>query len=341
MRQKRGSATATAMKFRKECRSLASANLAGHAGFGAKKIGRLAQAEQRIRAPLQNGADDPSDLCQIECSRSSLYGSLHKADAIRIFAGLSGIVGEIFADAGEVGLMSSGSFIVHADRDDESDGRIKVACSLATRFDARLIGVAAAMMDLPVIDPMGYAPIDADVSVAAERFGRLTEGGSAKTEFRSSLEFPADLLCRQARCADLLIIGRGEVEKSTGPQRVLDPGDVLMQAGRPVLVVPPGVEKLALNHVVIAWKDTRECRRAVADALPFLEAAHSVSVIDLCTEDELEQSSGAIADVVAFLGRHGIAAEGEAIALGRSDPATQIIEFAKTRGADLIVAGAY
>jgi nucleotide-binding universal stress UspA family protein len=266
---------------------------------------------------------------------------------------LSGIVGEIFADAGEVGLMSSGSFIVHADRDDESDGRIKVACSLATRFDARLIGVAAAMMDLPVIDPMGYAPIDADViaterdilegdlSVAAERFGRLTEGGSAKTEFRSSLEFPADLLCRQARCADLLIIGRGEVEKSTGPQRVLDPGDVLMQAGRPVLVVPPGVEKLALNHVVIAWKDTRECRRAVADALPFLEAAHSVSVIDLCTEDELEQSSGAIADVVAFLGRHGIAAEGKAIALCRSDPVNQIIEFAKTRGADLIVAGAY
>jgi len=249
--------------------------------------------------------------------------------------------------------MNSGSFIVHADRDEESDGRIKVACNLAERFDARLIGLAAAMIDLPVIDPMGYAPIDAeviaserdilesDLNLAAERFRRLTEASKNKTEFRSSLEFPADLLCRQARCGDLLIIGRGEVEKSTGPQRALDPGDVLMQAGRPVLVVPPGIDKLVLDHVVIAWKDARECRRAVADALPFLQQAQAVSIVDLCTEDELDQSNGAIADVIAFLGRHGIAAKGEAIALGRSDPATHIIELAKTRGADLIVAGAY
>jgi nucleotide-binding universal stress UspA family protein len=249
--------------------------------------------------------------------------------------------------------MSSGSFIVYADRNEESDGRIKIACGLAARFDTRLIGLAAAMMDLPVIDPMGYAPLDAeviasernilegDLSVAAERFQRLTDASKVKTEFRTSLEFPADLLCRQARCADLLIIGRGEVEKSTGPQRALDPGDVLMQAGRPVLVVPPGVDTLPLNHVVIAWKDTRESRRAVADALPFLAAAEAISIIDLCTEDEFDQSTSATADVTAFLGRHGIAAKGEAVALGRSDPASQIIEFAKTRGADLIVAGAY
>jgi nucleotide-binding universal stress UspA family protein len=249
--------------------------------------------------------------------------------------------------------MSSGSFIVYADRNEESDGRIKIACGLAARFDTRLIGLAAAMMDLPVIDPMGYAPLDAeviasernilegDLSVAAERFQRLTDASKVKTEFRTSLEFPADLLCRQARCADLLIIGRGEVEKSTGPQRALDPGDVLMQAGRPVLVVPPGVDTLPLSHVVIAWKDTRESRRAVADALPFLAVAEAISIIDLCGEDELDQSNGAMVDVTTFLGRHGIAAKGEAVALGRSDPASQIIEFAKTRGADLIVAGAF
>ncbi len=249
--------------------------------------------------------------------------------------------------------MTFASFIVHVDRDEESEGRIRLACSLAARFDVRLIGLAAAMMDLPVIDPMGYAPIDAetiacereiletDLKVAAEKFQLCANEKKLKTEWRSNLEFPADMLCRQARAGDLLIIGRGEVEKSTGPQRVLDPGDVLMQAGRPVLIVPPGVDNVALDHVVIAWKDARESRRAIADALPFLKAARTVSILELCGEEEVEESKSALADIVAYLGRHAIAAKGEARILSKSDPATEIIAFAKEQGADLIVAGAY
>ncbi len=249
--------------------------------------------------------------------------------------------------------MTFASFIVHADRDAESDGRIHVACGLAARFNARLIGISAAMMDLPVIDPMGYAPIDAemiaaerqiletDLKVAAEKFQRIADEKKVKTEWRSNLEFPADMVCRHARAGDLLIIGRGEVEKSTGPQRVIDPGDVLMQAGRPVLIVPPGVADLALAHIVIAWKDTRESRRAVADALPFLAAAGTVSVLELCGEDEIEGSKNAVADVVAYLGRHAITAKSEVRVLNQNDPATEIIAFAGQQGADLIVAGAY
>src|SRR5579863_2940200 len=121
-----------------------------------------------------------------------------------------------------MGVMTSGTFIVHADRDAESLGRIKLACGLAARFDARLIGLAAAMLDLPVVDPMGYAPVDAeviaserdilesDLKLAAEMFQRCADEHKLQVEFRSNLEFPADLICRQARSADLLIIGRGE-----------------------------------------------------------------------------------------------------------------------------------
>ena len=249
--------------------------------------------------------------------------------------------------------MTPASLIVHADRDAESDGRIRVACSLAARFDARLIGLAAAMMDLPVIDPMGYVPIDAetiatereileaDLKAAAEKFQLCADEKKVKAEWRSNLEFPADMLCRQARAGDLIIIGRGDVEKSTGPQRAVDPGDVLMQAGRPVLIVPPDVADLALHHVVVAWKDTRESRRAIADALPYLAAAGAVSIVELCGEAEVDESKNAAADVVAYLDRHGIPAKSEVQVLSQSDPASEIIAFAKRQGADLIVAGAY
>lgn len=249
--------------------------------------------------------------------------------------------------------MTSACFVVHADREQESDGRIALACSLAERFDARLIGVAGAMVDMPVIDPMGYAPIDAetiaaerevleaDLKAAAEKFQRCAEARQLKTEWRSNLEFPADLICREARMADLLIIGRGEVEKSTGPQRVLDPGDVLMQAGRPVLIVPPGVETIRFEHVIIAWKDARESRRAVSDALPFLKVAKAATVLELASEDEEDDAKTGVADVAAYLGRHGIPAKGETRILGRIDPASEIIAAAKEKNADLIVAGAY
>ena len=38
--------------------------------------------------------------------------------------------------------------------------------------------------------------------------------------------------------------------------------------GRPVLTVPDEVEFLKLKNIVVAWKDTREARRAINDALP-------------------------------------------------------------------------
>ena len=46
-----------------------------------------------------------------------------------------------------------------------------------------------------------------------------------------------------------------------------------MAVGRPVLVVPPGLERLGLGCAVVAWKETREARRAVHDALPLLSLA--------------------------------------------------------------------
>jgi nucleotide-binding universal stress UspA family protein len=249
--------------------------------------------------------------------------------------------------------MTSACFIVHADREAESDARIALACSLAERFDARLIGVGGAMLDIPVVDPMGYAPIDAriiaserellegDLKVAAEKFHRYAAAKKLESEWRSNLEFPADLICREARMGDLLIIGRGEVEKSIGPQRGLDPGDVLMQSGRPVLVVPPGVKSISFDHAIVAWKDARESRRAILDALPFLKIAQAVTVLQLSTEDEEADAKASVADVVTYLTRHGVAARGETRVLARIDPASEIIAAARDKNADLIVAGAY
>ena len=73
-------------------------------------------------------------------------------------------------------------------------------------------------------------------------------------------------------------------------QDLADPGVILLRAGRPVLLVPDTVAPLQLRRVVVAWKDTRECRRAVRDALPFLQRAKEVLLVGI-GEGEAESNA--------------------------------------------------
>ncbi len=159
-------------------------------------------------------------------------------------------------------------------------------------------------------------------------------------EWRSAIDVPGDALAEEARCADLIIIGqplRGRYDN----QRILDPREVLFKLGRPALLVAPGIASLRAEHVLVAWRDSREARRAVMDAMPFLNAANRVSAVEVCALDEERKASGRLNDVVLYLARHGITAEGRPLVhRGRSD-ADHLFQFALDEGADLIVAGAY
>jgi hypothetical protein len=50
---------------------------------------------------------------------------------------------------------------------------------------------------------------------------------------------PTDYVAREARAADLVITGASREAVLLDPLRRLDPSDLLMQAGRPIFIVPP------------------------------------------------------------------------------------------------------
>jgi nucleotide-binding universal stress UspA family protein len=95
------------------------------------------------------------------------------------------------------------------------------------------------------------------------------------------------------------------------------------------------------EHVVVAWKDTREARRAVLDAIPFLRAAKRVSVVEVCTRDEKQYALARIDDVVRYLARHKITADPRPILHSDRSDANHLFQFAVDEGADLLVAGAF
>ena len=72
-------------------------------------------------------------------------------------------------------------------------------------------------------------------------------------QWRSALEFPTEAVTREARSADLVVIGQTKGWASKFDP--LDPGAAILRMGRPTLVVPEGISSLSVEHVVIAWKD--------------------------------------------------------------------------------------
>jgi nucleotide-binding universal stress UspA family protein len=146
-------------------------------------------------------------------------------------------------------------------------------------------------------------------------------------------------LAREARSADIVVTG---VTKRDffDPSRHVNTVDLVMQLGRPVLIVPGTADKLSLNRAVVAWKDTRESRRAALDALPILKTATHVAVVEIAAEDKQSEARGRLADVVAWLKRHGIVAK-PIVAAYTGDDATRLAAIAREQDADVVIAGAY
>jgi nucleotide-binding universal stress UspA family protein len=239
--------------------------------------------------------------------------------------------------------MALTALMVHVDIDHASDQAVELAIALAERFQAALIGVAgcalwpafmAGDVRLTNTNQYDFQKVMARFEQRGKKF--CTQGGHLKqTEWRSMLESPCELLLREARAADLVIIGR---RRSGG---AYDPGVILLRAGRPVLLVPDTAAPLGLRRVVVAWKDTPECRRAVRDALPLLQEAKEVLLIEIGEHESRSQAKKALADVGAYLVRHQVIVADELWRQPRGSVPAELFQFVEEEKADLIVAGGY
>jgi len=252
--------------------------------------------------------------------------------------------------AASLSLPTYDSILVHVQHGLTSSHRTELAASIASRFGARLIGMGAAAVEpLAVAEPFAAditvqlyqqmrQQLQADLDSAESAFRRDAAG--VEHEWRRAEAEPALAIARAARAADLVATGaeqRGE--RSIYTQA--DPIDVVMSAGRPVLIAPAGAAHLQAKKVVVAWKDTREARRAVADALPFLVRAEEVVVQAICPENEVEAATRSASDVAAALSRRGARARSHVVGAPDGSVADELNAEAMAIGADLIVAGAY
>lgn len=234
--------------------------------------------------------------------------------------------------------------------DRPNDACLAVAGDIAERFGARIIGVAASDLRPPLYFAEGdfaqklfeeeAAAIRKRLSELEAEFRASVGKRAPSVEWRSARALPVPYMVEQARAADIIVVG-ARTEAIVDQSAAADPSDLVMQAGRPLVVVPPAVQWLDLRSVLVAWKDVREARRAVFDALPILASAREVTIAEI-PEREADRADAMshVADVAAWLRGHGIVAN-TVVPEKAGDVAEQLEEIAANVGAGAVIAGAY
>jgi nucleotide-binding universal stress UspA family protein len=252
--------------------------------------------------------------------------------------------------------MSYKTVLVHLDDHKRAEERLRIAADIAVTENAHLIGAAMTGVSkflhqnavLNSKDPYLYRHIDVSRERAAHALETFEpaakKAGVTSFEKRVIDDEAGGGVCLQARYCDLVVIGQTNPDEPSSSEAADFPEYVLMNSGRPVLMVPyVGTFDTIGKRVLISWDASREATRAVTDAIPLLKHADLVQVVVFNTS--ADDKSGAHgeqpgADIALYLARHGINVE---VSQQRTelDIGNALLSLATDFGSDLIVMGGY
>jgi nucleotide-binding universal stress UspA family protein len=141
--------------------------------------------------------------------------------------------------------MTFANIMVHLEPEHANDACLQVALECADTFNAKLIGIAAATGQSPYYGdetyyqgPQKQLRVDITKRLAQAEDCFRSMSAPRKVEWRSATTRPVEYVSREARAADLVVIGAQRNSLVSDLVGNLDPGDLVMQVGRPILVVP-------------------------------------------------------------------------------------------------------
>jgi len=250
--------------------------------------------------------------------------------------------------------MTYRSIFVHVDDTEPCARRLDYAARVAKRYPGELLGAYI----VPPSDVTAYSKAAIPPDMYEKYVAKLAElcsageanfrtaarrAGVDEVEWRTPRGNRIGQAVLHARHADLAIVGqppRDDTHESFVEELA---NAVITHSGRPVLLVPSvGEYPTVAERVLIAWKDSRESARAVADALPLLKDAKKVFAVAVTPDaEETAREKFTDAQLSAFLRRHEVEATVRRIFAADIDAGELLLSQAADFGADLIVMGAY
>ena len=250
--------------------------------------------------------------------------------------------------------MSYKSIVVHLDTSERAYARLELALRLAKQFDAHLTGLFSIFEPEPRAFNVVAGTADyyrQHQNLRAERRAVLERQFLAelgrtqiKGEWIVTDQYPNSAVRPHVRCSDLIIAGQDNLKD---PEAYIGDNfqeNLIMTAGRPVLMVPyAGDFPSPGTHVMVAWDGSREAARAVHDALPFIVQAGRTTVVTLNEDPHAARGSRIHGSAIAaVIGRHGAKVEVDEIEANFGVTIGDMLQsHLADIGADLLVMGAY
>lgn len=246
------------------------------------------------------------------------------------------------------------SILVHVDDSHRALERIRIAAELALAENAHLVGATATGLSRFVYregtvldDPRLASHLDVlreEVSRALPIFESTVQRvGVPSFETRIADDEAADAMVLLSRYSDLVVIGQPDPNQLLLGAKRDFPGYVVLNTGRPVLIVPhTGHFEHVGTRVLIAWNGSVEAARAIANAMPFLKRADMVRLVILDPASLAHLHGEELgAEMVCHLERHEIKAAVIVQDTALRDVGPVLLRHAMDHQADLLVLGAY
>lgn len=252
--------------------------------------------------------------------------------------------------------MTYRSLLVTLDNSVQCTARTQVALRLAREHDYHLVGLApTGLIDIPRSAESAsaladYAALAWDAlrdqaEFATDRFrDQCRAAGIKSVEVVIDEADKARSIVRHAHCSDLVVLSQARPDGLDQPAQQALVEHVILDSARPTLLVPhSGAVAPAGVRVLVAWDDSREAARALADALPILAHASRVELVrwregHADGDDTLLRAR--LDAVHHWLERQGVTSRAY-LAMCHGGITQTILARADEMDADLIVMGAY
>jgi hypothetical protein len=234
---------------------------------------------------------------------------------------------------------------------------LDTALLLARKFDSCIEGfpLRPAVADLVAMDPdsgltmVAVRENDAEMVRQAEalfrtfmensRLPQRSGEGPAFLSWSWLADAPSghDFVGSYGRVFDIIVLARPGDEWQSPSMITLE--SALFESGRPVLIAPPSSPRTLGTNILVAWNNSTEQARTMADAMPLLRLAERITILTV----EGATVAGPSGEQMAHsLMMNGITAATMTLRpTGKRTAGEIILAKADELGCDLIVKGAY
>lgn len=238
------------------------------------------------------------------------------------------------------------NILIHADMTSAMTARTEIALQIGRRCDSHLnFVISSPYQQFIATDPFGGIYLAPDQLAKAQMrdteleksLGKVLNANDVPWEVTIAEGTSLNSLSQAASLSDLVIVSLGGRDRRGRAEWSLA-ADLAMTVPVPVLALPAESKLIDFDApVMIAWNGSPQAAQALRSAVPLINSAQSVVMVQVGDND----GGLAAEDALKYLSRHNIHGELRLIDSGRDTTATALSNAAKEIEPGLIVMGVF